>query len=119
MSQSCNKNTKPCKENVICTELFAMVTVHVTDKNGQDVILNDAYTIRKSTNEEIRMEQSMPNGSYIVLDDSYQKKLSNSADTFIFIGIKNKAEVVNLSYIITADCCHISKASGENEVTTP
>lgn len=120
MSQSCNKNVKPCGSNVICTEIFAMVTLHITDKNGQDVILNDAYTVRKSTGEEIHIEQSLPaNGSYIVLDDGYRKKLENSADTFTFIGMKDKKEVVRELYVISADCCHINKVSGNNEVTTP
>ncbi len=117
MSQSCNKKVQKCTGNVICTELFAMATVHVTDNNGQDVILNDAYTIRNSTNEVIRIEQTMPNGTYIVLDDSYLKKLQNQADTFRFIGIKNSKEVVNELYVITADCCHINKRSGAESVT--
>lgn len=106
---------KKCPENTICTEMFAMVTVKVIDQLGNSVHFDEVYTIRKSNNETIRITQSM-DGMLIVLDDSYQSKLKQDKDTFHIVGIKNGQKVLDEPYMISADCCHVSKVSGREEI---
>lgn len=113
LSTSCKQ--QKCPENTICTDLFAMVTVKVTDQSGNTVHFDDVYTTRKSNSETIRIKQSM-DGSLIVLDDGYQSKLKQDKDTFYIVGVKNGQKLLHEPYVISADCCHISKVSGRVEV---
>jgi hypothetical protein len=126
MSMSCNKtaskgdNKNPgngCPEDVICTEMFAMVMVQISDINGTPARLDKVETIRKSTGEKINIEQQPMEGQYVVLDDSYVRKLQKQKDDFIFRGYKNNEMVVEETYTISADCCHINKESGAGELT--
>jgi hypothetical protein len=93
-----------------------MVAIHITDASGNDVSLDDSYTTRVSTGEVIRLQQSMQNGRYVVLDDSYKSKLQKNSDNFRFTGIRNGQKVVEETFNIAADCCHINKVSGKDEV---
>jgi hypothetical protein len=94
-----------------------MVTVQVVDAAGNPVKLDEAYSIRSGTNEKINSTQeSGMNNSYVVLDDSYQKKLAQSTSTFRFIGIKNSKQVIDEPFVISADCCHIKKNSGPAKI---
>ena len=110
-----NGNNKSC-EGVICTAMFASVTVHISNTAGQPVVLDDTYTIRKKTGEKIKPGQNTADGSYNVLDDSYRSIIANTSEFFQFIGIKNGVQVVNESYIISADCCHVNKVSGKDSI---
>jgi hypothetical protein len=62
------------------------------------------------------MEQNMHEGKYNVLDDSYQKVLANSTESFRFVGFKNGVKLVDEQYSIGADCCHVSKQSGKSVI---
>ncbi len=110
---SCEK--KACSEEVMCTEIFSMVTVQVTDQNGDAVLLDEVYTIRGNNAETIRPDQQA-GGVYVVLDDSYRKKLENQKDDFRFIGMKEGKKVIEEVYSIAADCCHIQKISGNESI---
>ncbi|RYE23318.1 MAG: hypothetical protein EOP51_10930 [Sphingobacteriales bacterium] len=120
MNASCkktvsNSNNTPekCNPNVMCTMIFAMVTAQVQDKNGETIKLDDYYTIRTATGEKIKPGENGMDGSYTILDDSYQKNLQQSSDKFQFVGMKNGKQVINETYIISADCCHIQKKDGK------
>lgn len=98
--------------------MFAMITVHVVDAGNQPVVLDSAYTVRTETGEKIRHNaSSVPDNSYIVLDDGYQKNIAQSVANFRFMGYKNGKEIVNEPYTIGADCCHINKQSGSSTIT--
>lgn len=119
MSTSCEKAGDHSCENAICTEIFKMITVHVTTTDGSPVVLDDYYTMRVSTGEKIKPQPSMDNGYFVVLDDSYQKTIPAKhmlQQEFRFVGIKNGKEVINESYMILADCCHIEQKSGKTEI---
>lgn len=121
-TSGCNKNDRKtnCTGEEICTMIFAAVNVTVKDGAGQPVVLDEHYTIRKSTNETITSGSDFPeNGSYTVLDDSYRQKLAGQTDEFTFVGKKNGQEIVREVYSISADCCHISRQSGKTEVVVP
>ncbi|WP_276133787.1 hypothetical protein [Polluticoccus soli] len=120
---SCKDSTtspgKGCN-GVICTMEFRGITLQVNDNEGNPVKLDEAYTIRVKTGEQITHDaNSTTIGSYTVLDDGYQKKLAQSTAEFRFVGKRGGQEVVNELYTISADCCHISKQSGKTDVTLP
>ena len=113
LATSCDRGK--CPPDVACTEIFVMVTVKVTDQQGNPVKLDEAYAIRKDNGETIRPEQSM-DGMYVVLDDSYQRKMPRESHTFHFVGKKDGKTVIDEPYLISADCCHISKLNGKEEI---
>lgn len=118
MSAACKKDKNNC-EDAICTMDFRSVTLQVTDANNNAVVLDEAYTVKINTNDTLRYNEqnNNNNGYYTVLNDSYRANIQNQQHAFMFIGIKNNQRVVNESYTISADCCHISKVSGKESVT--
>ena len=109
-------STDPCA-NVACTALFGMINIKVTNSSGTNVVLDDNYTIRTDNNDTIRSSQQVfIDSSYTVLDDNYLVKMRNSSHNFRFIGIKNGKKVVDEAFVISADCCHITKQSGQSPV---
>lgn len=114
---SCNTTKKAaCPPDIMCTMIFKSVSVKVTDAAGKAVKLDEAYTIHTKTKEVIRMEQHSDAGYYVVLDDSYRKKIQNTTADFRFIGKKSGVQVIDALYTIGADCCHISRQSGPDTV---
>lgn len=108
-SKSCFDNNN---DGVICTEIFAAVTVEVTGSS-----LDDYYTVRTSNNDTIRIDESLYGENiYTVLDDNYLPKLKNDRDEFTFIGIIDGQVVVSEEFVISADECHITKISGKDVV---
>jgi hypothetical protein len=118
-SMKCQKhvhNSDPCAD-IACTAMFGMINVNVTDPSGNKVVLDDVYTVRIDNGDTIRHDLSTSfDGSYIILDDNYQKKMVNMSLNFRFVGIKNGKEVANETYNISADCCHINKQSGKSTI---
>lgn len=99
------------KKDVICTEIFAAVTIGVT---GGD--LDEYYTIRTSTNDTIRPYQYAFDDAYVILDDNYLSELRNDEDDFVFVGLINNQVVVSEEFIIKADDCHVVKVSGVENI---
>jgi hypothetical protein len=96
--------------------MFAMISVQVTDAAGAPVKLDEVYTVRTGNGAKITVEQNMGEGRYTVLDDSYQKELTNITDDFRFVGIINGIKVVDEPYTLGADCCHVRKENGKEIV---
>jgi len=118
LSATCNRDTNTCPGDVICTEIFNMVMVKVNGPEGVPPSFDDVYTLRHKNHEIIRTEPIPGSeGRFTVLDDNYQKKLANQQDTFTFIAIKNGKMVIEEPYVISADCCHIKKVSGKDEIS--
>jgi hypothetical protein len=105
-----------CKEEpVACTMEFRMVTVSVTGP-----ALTSYYTLRTTTGDTIRIGQENVGGMagvYPNLDDSFQSVIEGRTENFIFKGFINDSLVVNESYGIAADKCHINYVSGNLNVT--
>lgn len=116
---SCNKEEKKrkCDPNMACTMMFASVSITVKTSNGIPAELDEVYTLRKSTSELLKYSQpGNATGTYTVLDDSYQKELQNKQEEFHFVGKKNGKVMVEEPYVLSADCCHVSKVSGNDEL---
>lgn len=115
---SCRMCDKGDCSVVACTDDFRAVSITLTDAQGTPVTLTDYYTIRESTQENIRDNgANTEDGRYNVLTDSYQPSLVNQQDRFTFVGIINGNEVVRETFTISADCCHIDYITGNREVT--
>ncbi|MCD4794422.1 MAG: hypothetical protein K8R54_14390 [Bacteroidales bacterium] len=100
------------KDGVICTEIFASVTIEVTGSS-----LDDYYTVRASNNDTIRINEDLfGENVYTVLDDNYMPELRNDRDEFTFFGIIAGQAVVSEKIVISADECHITKISGKDIV---
>lgn len=123
MATSCEQQQKQAQaqqkkqncEGAICTEIFVMISVKVSQQNGV-LNLDEVYTTRKSSNEKLTFDQNMGPDSYIVLDDSYIQKMQNTTDEFHFIGIKNGEKLIDEVYTISADCCHVNKEKGKERI---
>lgn len=121
-ASSCDKKdkNKTCGPNVMCTMLFASIGVAVNDVNGNTVTLDETETIRKSTGEVIKYDQSSAEpGNYWIITDSYVQSLQNQTDSFEFIGKKDGKIVVDEPFVISADCCHVDKVSGKEVIIIP
>lgn len=114
---SCDKGKANCN-NVVCTMEYRMISVRIVDANDSAVVLDDHFTIRKKTGDTAARFSGYvsPDNSYTVVGDEQTKNLYNSQEPYRFVGIKNGAVVVDEEYIISADCCHISKVSGKGKV---
>lgn len=122
-SSSCEKKRLKSISNdcdVVCTNEFRSIFTTVVDTNGQTVELYSASTVRNSTQEVVYSYQFdstvITNGIYTVMNDGYQKQLKNQVDTFTFTGITNDNRMVEGQFVISADCCHINKVSGQDTI---
>jgi len=100
----------------VCTQEFRMITLKVESPTKATVTLDSSYTLRLSNNERIQPQQPMGPGYYVVLDDSYHPKLRKAEDRFRFVGWRNNQVVVDETYNIAGDNCHINKRSGADSV---
>jgi hypothetical protein len=104
-----------CTTGKICTDEFRMVMLQVETTGHFPATLDSAFTIRQSNGEKISYPSNTP-GFYTVLDDSYLNRIIRSSDQFVFNGYKGGQKVVEETYQIAADQCHIRKVSGKDSV---
>lgn len=104
--QSCKKEENP----TICTEEF--VTVGVTIKGKT---LTNFYTVQKSTNDTINIGSKEDNW-YPIIDDKYRSELKDKREYFYFIGEIGNEKVVNETYLISANECHIFLVKGKESI---
>jgi hypothetical protein len=106
----------PC-EGVECDLSWTSIMVTVKNAFGQPVQLDEAYTTLSKTGQRLPQEQQKNSpGQYILLDDAYRKQLENEVMEFTFIGMKKGAKVVEETYQVSADCCHVKKVRGKDVV---
>jgi hypothetical protein len=103
-------------DGVVCTQELRMITLKVKSATDALVTLDSFYTLRPSRNERIQSREQAGPGVYVVLDDSYHRRLVRSEDNFRFVGWKNGQTVVDQTYRIAGDDCHIYKKAGMDSV---
>lgn len=118
---SCKSSKSATDCNVMCTALFAAVTVTITNTGGQAATLDSAYTIRLSNHDTLRsLAKASPDSNvYTVVDDSYQQRLKNTNDSFRFMGFRAGALVADGTFVVHADCCHVGYVSGPKTIAVP
>ncbi len=109
--QSCSNEN--CQEDTVCTLIFVAVGANVVSTEGEGVLLDRTETIDEN-GEIVLMRQGDPmNEFYSVLTDAEIDLVSEEGSTFVFKGWLNNEEVVNETYIIDKDCCHIGLVEGK------
>jgi hypothetical protein len=115
-----------CPADVICTQMFAVVSVTLKYPDNRPVLLDSYQIIQPSTGadktpaisaQEKEMYRNM--GVYPITTDAYQKELVNQKQEVTFIGIKEGKEIISRKFTLGADCCHVKLIAGELEITVP
>lgn len=125
MFLSCKEKTddKAC-EDKICTEEFRSLVIKFTDNKGAPAEVKDFSVVNQRSGERIyansAMASNLVKGSYIIVDDGNTPKLSEAGDDLKITGTsvetnQKKSVLVNVKGGKCA--CHISKASGPEQVT--
>lgn len=115
---SCKKTTyKQTCEEVVCDQYFNTVTLRVVNEQNSPITLNKYFTVRAKTGEVLNAISNPTPGNYTILSDAYAHNITGRTEKFIFTGLIDNEVVVNEVYYISADCCHITKQSGNTEIT--
>lgn len=114
---SCIGNTSDCA-NAICTASFAMVTVSLKDSTGADYSPDRVETYLGAQLIHTDTASAIPGqNAFTVVDDSDLQDLGANIDReVIFKVLKNNIVVKDEIYHVKADCCHVSKVSGNDLV---
>ncbi len=121
MGSTCKRECKdisqdPC-DGVICTMEYRSIMVAVTDANGQRVLIDSTSTIGQSGQKIANIDLGFgTDGRYTVVDDHYQSVLKNKTEKVQFYALRNGAVVAHADFLVSADCCHISKVSGPETI---
>jgi hypothetical protein len=117
---SCNSETNDCGTELICTEEFRSIQVEIVDTDGNAVLLDTYQTIQVIGQNLYDFSEDGffgDQGHYTVLTDAQLNSLQKEGEEFIFQGTINGLEVINESFTIGHDCCHISLLSGPEKIT--
>jgi hypothetical protein len=111
-------------ENIGCTEIFVTLMVNIKDASGVVIPLDAFEVIITSTSENITREVSdqefedfRQNGTYPLFGDEFAERYRNKTEVIIFRGFVEDKEVVNNSYKVGADCCHVLLIDGDLNIT--
>ncbi|MDO6471738.1 hypothetical protein [Maribacter sp. 1_MG-2023] len=117
-----NADQQDCSETA-CTLNFVTITVSVKDASGEAIAL-DSYEVidtetGKNIAEEFKGEEYKylkEQGFYPILSDANRVQYQNSTATLTFKGVIDNEEVINETYEVGADCCHVSLITGNTEI---
>ena len=111
-----SKDSKKECEDVMCTEIFAMITVEIKVPSGTDMSLFSSETFLKSDNQLIHEQKHIDSNfmnSFTVVDDSHLKTIGfNKEVEVVFQLFKGGDLYESYPFIIKTDCCHVEKKSG-------
>ncbi len=103
---------------VDCTMEYRAITVTVNNGNGQGVLIDSTATIgqygQKIANIDLGFGIS---GVYTVVDDHYHANLKNKTEAVKFFAFRNGAVVAQADFVVSGDCCHVSKVSGPETIS--
>lgn len=104
---------------VMCTMEFRMLTVSIKDKAGNFYKADKVETYTQA-GKMIYSQSSpsfTPDSSYTVIDDNNLKDLQKNVQSELDFKIFKDGSVIKTSkYVVSADCCHISKVSGAAQI---
>lgn len=123
---ACNNNDdaeqQDCSET-ICTLNFVTITVSVKDALGEAIALDSYVVIDNATREDLAADLNgeeyqylKEQGFYPIISDANRVQYQNSTPTLTFKGVIDNEEVINETYEVGADCCHVSLISGNTEI---
>ncbi len=105
--------------SVMCTMEFRMLNIVLKDKVGYFYKADKVETYDEAG--KLIFSQNTPNHlpdtNYTVIDDGNLKDLKKNVDNALEFKVYKGALVVKtIKYVVTADCCHVSKVKGDAEV---
>ncbi|WP_299317996.1 hypothetical protein [uncultured Maribacter sp.] len=123
---ACNNNDdaeqQDCSET-ICTLNFVTITVNIKDASGEAIALDSYVVIDNATGEDLASDLNgeeyqylKEQGFYPIISDANRVQYQNSTATLTFKGVIDNEEVINETYEVGADCCHVSLINGNNEI---
>jgi hypothetical protein len=114
--------TMSCKKLITeCTEEFRMIIVNVNKVDNTPAEIDDYYMVRTSDNDTIL---SMNNNPYeddffegiTIFTDAQMNKTIENGTTFILSCYWDNKLVVNETYVISHNQCHIQLESGKTNI---
>lgn len=110
---NCNSSSNFCA-NTMCTADFRMITVTLKDSVGNDYIPDVVETYYNGALIHQDSISSVPlQNVYTIIDDNNLQSLQLNINRDVtFKIIKNGSVKKHQSYVVKADCCHVSKVSG-------
>lgn len=122
---ACNKkdhSDNDCSSK-ICTENFASLHFNFTKKDGTGVAVENYSAINQRTGDTLKSSSAaymdLTPGTYIVVDDSHLKKLSDTGDDIKITGtypVTNQTKSAMIKVSGGPCACHIDKLSGPDKI---
>ncbi|WP_300024206.1 hypothetical protein [uncultured Maribacter sp.] len=107
----------------ICTLNFVTITVSVKDASGEAIALSSYEVIDTETGENIASDFNgdeyqyyKEQGLYPILSDANRSQYQNLTATLTFKGFIDNEAIINETYEVGADCCHVSLIEGETTI---
>lgn len=122
LGTNCEKENNPDCQNVGCSKEFLLIGLNLLhESDNSPVILTSYKVLRFSDNKDITHSSRVIEGYtfmgfYPLVDDSDKETLRNKNVEIEFQGFIDNNLIVTKRFVVTADCCHISKISGESTV---
>jgi len=95
--------------------------VEIRDVNGVKIALDDFQVTDADSGADLTREYTpaalavfQEQGTYPLYDDSFVQEHPNEERSLLFTGFIQGDLVVRGTYVVAADCCHVSLVSGEN-----
>jgi hypothetical protein len=115
---------RECPDGTVCTYNLASVSLRVVDAAGSPVMVDSFVVTNRAgvivpPNAEghpVWGESSGANGNYTVLSDAWVEGHQGLGSYFLAKGFSSGAMVFSETFRISADCCHISKISGPEQI---
>lgn len=119
---SCWKRKTPFScEGAICTADFRMITVALYDSLGNDYVPDMVATYYNGNLLRMDSTAAIPGvNAYTIVTDSDMNWLGFNEPKDVTLKIyKGAALVDERMYNVKADCCHVQKVSGDDQIVIP
>jgi hypothetical protein len=106
-----------CDKVQACTEIFSYINVIVT-KNGGPIQLDDVQSINQENGSVYTFDENHQNesGHYVLISDGQMQEIMQTGSRIQFKASLDGKQVINESYIIGHDCCHITFVDGKEKI---
>lgn len=108
-------------ENTMCTMMFAMVSVEMSDTTDPDLTTIRTETVLQSSGTVIHSQdgpRSFPDHHFTIADDGDLKEIGYNQNRAVDLRIyKNNNLIKTVAFKIKTDCCHVSRSEGPEQVS--
>lgn len=111
-----------CKKLITnCTEEFRMIIVNINKVDNTPAVIDDYYMVRTSDRDTILSKDNNPYEDdffegITIFTDSQMGETTEKGTAFVLTCYWNKKIVVNESYTISHNECHIQLESGKTNI---